>query len=598
ANRTSALTPGTQQVELAFPGGPLHHTGDGAYALTLSIYDEGGRNRGSYRTTTGPLTASVFDAFLEPDGSAESEGIDRDGDGTFDVLQIRFGADVDSAGTYRITGLLRDGDSDAFAFAATQQTLAAGANTVMIDFSGLRINEHETNGPFTLAEISVLGKDGQSLDRIPLGHTTAAYAYTAFETAYTLTSTGLLAEQTTDVDGNGLFDTLTVSLEINSSRDGTLQASGDLFDADGRRVASGTGSVDVRRDIPAYLPLAFDGRQLYGSLQDDAFTLRNVFIHPEGDYGQGLQIDSAGRTSVYSHLLFEPAAVVTGLVYDPEAGGPFAPGVYVSNGRGASDVVDEQGRYRLVFLESGGQFIQAQDFDNPGALWLVYVDDVFVGEQNSAYVQTEVGAVRSVDFRSQTALPVELTAFEAVADGTDVRLSWRTASETNNAGFEIEARFGTASHAPDAAPEPWQTLAFVEGHGTSSAPHTYAYAASDMPPGQHRFRLRQLDFDGQASYSDAVEVEVALPGEVTLEAAYPNPFNPRTTIRYSLPREAQVRLTVHDALGREVARLVEAQQPAGRYEVLFDAVAQASGIYFYRIEAGSHSQVRSMVLAK
>ena len=80
---------------------------------------------------------------------------------------------------------------------------------------------------------------------------------------------------------------------------------------------------------------------------------------------------------------------------------------------------------------------------------------------------------------------------------------------------------------------------------------------------------------------------------------YPNPFNPITTIAYTLPQTERVQLIVFDVLGREVLTLVEGvQQDAGRYEVAFDASHLASGLYLYRIKAGSFVQVKRMVLLK
>ena len=79
---------------------------------------------------------------------------------------------------------------------------------------------------------------------------------------------------------------------------------------------------------------------------------------------------------------------------------------------------------------------------------------------------------------------------------------------------------------------------------------------------------------------------------------YPNPFNPATTIAYSLPRAEQVRVSIYDVLGREVRLLVDGRQAAGRHEVVFEAGALPSGTYFYRIETPSGVQAKKLVLLK
>jgi hypothetical protein len=94
------------------------------------------------------------------------------------------------------------------------------------------------------------------------------------------------------------------------------------------------------------------------------------------------------------------------------------------------------------------------------------------------------------------------------------------------------------------------------------------------------------------------EVPDALPKEFTLSPNYPNPFNPITTIRYALPQSEHAVLEVFDVMGRRVAKLVDETQPAGRYAIRFDAGRLASGIYFYRLHAGTFIQVRRMVLLK
>ncbi len=89
-----------------------------------------------------------------------------------------------------------------------------------------------------------------------------------------------------------------------------------------------------------------------------------------------------------------------------------------------------------------------------------------------------------------------------------------------------------------------------------------------------------------------------LPTVFALAPAYPNPFNPATSLRYDLPQPEHVRLEVYDVIGRRVATLVDARQKAGRYEVHFDARHLASGVYVYRLRAGDFVQTRKMVLLK
>ena len=113
---------------------------------------------------------------------------------------------------------------------------------------------------------------------------------------------------------------------------------------------------------------------------------------------------------------------------------------------------------------------------------------------------------------------------------------------------------------------------------------------------------------GDTTLTD-VENEIELPKEFSLSQNYPNPFNPVTTIKYTIPnvistegRNLKVQLKVYDILGCEVATLVNKEQPAGNYEVEFKSsvgsLQLASGIYFYRLKAGSFTETRKMILVK
>jgi hypothetical protein len=92
--------------------------------------------------------------------------------------------------------------------------------------------------------------------------------------------------------------------------------------------------------------------------------------------------------------------------------------------------------------------------------------------------------------------------------------------------------------------------------------------------------------------------EETLPSTFALGQNFPNPFNPETHIRYRIARTADVYLSLHDILGREVKILVNEKNPPGEYEVTLDATGLATGVYFYRLTAGSFVETRKMIVVK
>lgn len=189
-----------------------------------------------------------------------------------------------------------------------------------------------------------------------------------------------------------------------------------------------------------------------------------------------------------------------------------------------------------------------------------------------------------------TLLPVELTRFDAVLDAREALLTWETASETNNAGFEIQHRY------LDAAFEP---LGFVEGYGTTEQPQAYRYRIDDLEPGRHAFRLRQIDFDGTFEYSPEVEVLVEMVERFVIEPVYPNPFNPEAQFRFALQREQQVRVDLYDMLGRRVKALYEGRPPAGQmHTVRIDGGTLPSGLYVVRVQGETFAETQQVLLLK
>jgi hypothetical protein len=182
-----------------------------------------------------------------------------------------------------------------------------------------------------------------------------------------------------------------------------------------------------------------------------------------------------------------------------------------------------------------------------------------------------------------------LTSFTANASNGNVELNWQTATEVNNQGFEIERRTETSE---------FRTIGFVEGNGTTTEPRSYSYLDKTVEQGVTYYRLKQIDFDGTYAYSDVVEVNATGPLSFDLSQNYPNPFNPSTIIKYSIPESGNVKLSVYNLVGEEVAVLVNGFSQAGTFDVTFNASNLPSGVYLYKLQSANSVQTRKMMLLK
>jgi hypothetical protein len=196
-------------------------------------------------------------------------------------------------------------------------------------------------------------------------------------------------------------------------------------------------------------------------------------------------------------------------------------------------------------------------------------------------------------------LPVELSAFVSAVNGNNVKLNWTTASEVNNSGFDIERR--SFNYQLSMFNDQWDMLGSVQGHGTTTSPNDYEFTDKNISSGKYNYRLKQIDFNGNFEYHNlSDEVVIGVPDKFELSQNYPNPFNPTTVISYSLSENSFVTLKVYDVIGNEVATLVSEKQNSGIYNYQFSTVNYqlSSGVYFYKIEAGSFAAVKRMILIK
>jgi hypothetical protein len=283
--------------------------------------------------------------------------------------------------------------------------------------------------------------------------------------------------------------------------------------------------------------------------------------------------------------------------------------------------------FRVLSTDPSGNTAASVDntFETPASAWQVITFDNFEsgmgsytdgGADMSRYTggthAHEGVAAADIQDNSGTASSFYHTASYNVTGYTTLEVDFwfKMVSMETNEDFWVQYFNGTT----------WQTVATFARAG-SIVNNTFYHQVVTISSGLYTFptnaKLRFMcdaSADNDDVYIDEIEfrgttISAAalakggnsssatemLPASFRLHQNYPNPFNPSTNISFELPAEALVKLTVYDMLGREVAQLVNSQKPAGRHEVLFEGAALTSGIYYYRLEVQSLTEVRRFV---
>jgi hypothetical protein len=195
-------------------------------------------------------------------------------------------------------------------------------------------------------------------------------------------------------------------------------------------------------------------------------------------------------------------------------------------------------------------------------------------------------------------LPVELASFEAQqSDDGAVRLTWKTASEQNNAGFRVQHRSPETNS--------WSKVGFVESKaegGSATEALSYRFTAEDLGVGTHRFRLQQVDLSGTTHAHDPVAVEVQMQEALRLAPPAPNPVRDRASVRFAVREKKETTLQLYNTLGQRVATIYRGTPPAGEQRTVQLGSQQlsdlSSGVYFLRLRAGEQTATRRVTVVR
>lgn len=204
-----------------------------------------------------------------------------------------------------------------------------------------------------------------------------------------------------------------------------------------------------------------------------------------------------------------------------------------------------------------------------------------------------IGFFRLASASGDQPLPVTFSSFNAEPAFNKVVLTWETASEIDNLGYNISRKKRDT--------QDWIFLnkEIIRGQGNTSSVSQYKYIDSQVKSGDsYSYKLESVAINGAIEILRTIDVEIPEPKQFTLFNNYPNPFNPETVINYQLAKDSYVTIKIFEMSGKEIKTLVNEPQSAGDHKIVFNSTGLASGVYIYKIVAGKFIRAKKMVLLR
>jgi hypothetical protein len=239
--------------------------------------------------------------------------------------------------------------------------------------------------------------------------------------------------------------------------------------------------------------------------------------------------------------------------------------------------------------------------------WTVEIEDTVTGERTDlrtgAYTFalsagdgdiSAPGEARFVLHVAPSAPPAEAAprSFAAEVDGGGALLSWKAKSADDTKGFEVHRMVGPPGTGM------FETVGFVENEGPTATIQAYRFHTDPLPPGTHRFRLKQVGANGSGTYSDTATVQVALSGAYRLVAPSPNPTDGRAQMRLTVKKTQPVTVAVYDVLGRRVQTAFDRTLSAQTEQAIPVGEGLPSGTYLVRVRGEQFTATERLTIAK
>ncbi len=364
-------------------------------------------------------------------------------------------------------------------------------------------------------------------------------------------------------------------------------------DAEGADTRMDLVDFDIALDTESCDPVSFDQVRLY---QGNSWRSNFPLANPQSELHHDVVPGATVRAYLVRHgigVFTESVQPANGELHDLRVcaprvtlqveNGPSQARLYQGNSWRATLQRNAEGNYSTVLVEGMGNL----------RFWLdgAYGPVFSVAQEGELLHDTgdsgqQVSATAESCIEEQVAAAVELQSLNGVSTelGT-VRLDWSTLGESGISGFVIQRGNQTVSGVVPAT------------GGAEGA--SYFWVDEDPPAGVIQYTILEIGLDGSVSALASIGVEhEELPQAFGIQRAWPNPFNPTTTLQVAMDRDAEARLAVYNSRGALVRELHSGRLSAGRHEFVFSGGKSASGLYLVVLEEGNRRDTRKLLLVK
>ena len=594
---------------------------NGPFIFELSIIDSTGSIADTATFNTSSLNHQQFGELPARINELSENAVDTLGNGLFDIIKINSIITSNFSGFFTAQKTLFT-EAGILSSESENVILNAGSNSLVTSIDIKPISASGLDGPFTLS-VQILDESGNQS------------AYKEIQTANYLASqfnppqakiTGGNLDEGIDINSNSLFDTLSISLNIEAAESGIYKILAWLKGQNGEditwsesKTSFGVGSGSVSMNFPG---VEINKSQLdgpykigYAVISDDSsniiFSGTDLYMTQNYNYSQFEEAKAQIITfsGNYSESLIDSDnnelidTLVVALNVTPRDSGNVVALGRLTDSKSETILWASTIEYlnenapQNIHLKFDGRYIYGNQIDGPFQLSDVQI--YHVGDPSQTIDISDPYSTQFYEFEDfEPSAVISGSILDKEPKG--VGNAFLIIDDIDNDFSNIDGDYNLVAlesgeylvriEGPDSLELDWSI--YVDGE--------FALTGDSVLIRAEKGEVKDVDFIASIEITDIDDINSIdkLPKVYSLNQNFPNPFNPTTTISYTLPQKSNVKLRIFNVLGKEIFTLVNSEQIKGTYYVEFDAEGLSSGIYLYKLQAEGFIDTKKMIILK